>query len=213
MGIYDAIVIPEELKDVALPSPEEITYWESRQERIFWIDYEIDKTYQLIELGKIITLLNHKEKDIPVEELEPIILLIYSYGGDTDQCRFLCDLIQSSRIPIITIATGVAMSAGFYIFLAGHRRYAFKHSQLLIHSGSASFSGTASEIEEAQNNYKKELEEWKGYVLANTSISEKLFKKNQQKDWYISGRELVDLGIITKFINKFDDIYEKTEVS
>lgn len=208
MGLFDAIVIPDELQDIQLPTPEEITYWGSRKERIFWIDYLIDENYLLVELAKDIILLNHQEKDIPENELKPIYLYIYCYGGDNDQCRFLCDLIQSSRIPIITIATGVAMSAGFYIFLAGHKKYAFKHSQLLIHSGSASFAGTASEIEEAQNNYKKELEEWKDYVLGNTSIGEPLFKKNQKKDWYVSGDDLIKLGIIDNFIEKIEDIYK-----
>ena len=50
---------------------------------------------------------------------------------------------MSSRIPIITVAMGAAMSAGFIIFLSGHKKYAFKHSQLLVHSGSAGFHGTA----------------------------------------------------------------------
>ena len=48
------------------------------------------------------------------------------------------------------------MSAGFLIFLSGKKRYAFSHTSMLVHSGSAAFQGTAEQIEEAQKNYKKQ---------------------------------------------------------
>ena len=70
-----------------------------------------------------------EEKDIPKEELKPIRLMIHSYGGDLEQSFYFADLCMSSRIPIITVAMGAAMSAGFIIFLSGHKKYAFKHSQ------------------------------------------------------------------------------------
>ena len=67
--------------------------------------------------------MNIKEKDIPEEELKPIRIFIHSYGGDLEQATFFSDLLLSSRIPITTVAMGVAMSAGFLIFLAGSKRY------------------------------------------------------------------------------------------
>lgn len=49
------------------------------------------------------------------------------------------------------------MSAGFLIFLAGKRRYAFEHCQMLVHQGSAAFQGSAAEIEEAQKIIRNSL--------------------------------------------------------
>ena len=140
-------------------SPELYTYWKSRENRTFYVDYEIDETYELIELGKVIIQMNMEEKDTPKEELKPIYLWVHSYGGDLEQCHALIDIIEASRIPIITIAMGAAMSAGFMLFLAGHKRYAFNHSNLMVHEGSAAFSGTAEQIEQAQKNYKKQIDE------------------------------------------------------
>ena len=97
-------------------------------------------------------------------------------------------------------------SAGLLIFLSGKKRYAFKHSQLLIHQGSASFSGTADEIKSAQESYERKLEKMEKYILSHTSIDKKLFDKKKTKDWYVSGDELISLGIADKIIEKFSDI-------
>lgn len=187
-----------------LPKPDEMLYWELKEQRTYWIDYEIDDAYLLITLAKEIIRINNEEAGITTPE--PIILYIHSYGGDLDQAQFFCDLVESSRVPIITVATGAAMSAGLLIFLSGKRRYAFRHSSLLIHQGSASFSGTAEEIDSAQKSYKRKLEKMKRYILSRTSINEKLFEKNKTKDWYVSGDELISLGIADKIIENFDDI-------
>ena len=186
------------IKEDQLPSPEEYTYWKSRKDRTFYIDYEIDEDYSLVELSKIIIQMNIEEKD--VESPDPIRLFIHSYGGDIEQALFFCDLVKSSRIPIITIGMGVAMSAGFLIFLSGKKRYAFSHTSMLVHSGSAAFQGTAEQIEEAQKNYKKQIEQMKSYILDNTTIDEKTFNKNRNKDWYLSSDELLKYGVIDEVI-------------
>lgn len=202
MSVIELLEIPliGDTKESQLPSPEEYTYWKDRKNRTFYVDYEIDECYSLVELAKIIIQINIEERDIPKEQLQPIRLFIHSYGGDLEQANFFCDLVQASRIPIITIAMGVAMSAGFLIFLSGHKRYAFKHTQMLVHSGSAAFQGTAEQIEEAQKNYKKQIEEMKAYILERTEIDEKTFNKNKNKDWYLSSDELLKYHVIDEVI-------------
>lgn len=202
MSVIELLEIPliGDTKESQLPSPEEYTYWKDRKNRTFYVDYEIDECYSLVELAKIIIQINIEERDIPKEQLQPIRLFIHSYGGDLEQANFFCDLVQASRIPIITIAMGVAMSAGFLIFLSGHKRYAFKHTQMLVHSGSAAFQGTAEQIEEAQKNYKKQIEEMKAYILERTEIDEKTFNKNKNKDWYLSSDELLKYKVIDDVI-------------
>ena len=188
-----------DIKESQLPTPEEYTYWKDRKNRTFYIDYEIDETYSLVELSKIIIQMNIEEKDI--ENPEPIRLFIHSYGGDIEQALFFCDLIKASRIPIITIAMGVAMSAGFLIFLSGEKRYAFPHTSMLVHTGSAAFQGTSQQIEQAQQNYKKQIEQMKKYILSNTTIDEKTFNKNKNKDWYLTSEDLEKYGIVDGIIN------------
>lgn len=191
-------------KESELPTPEEYTYWKDRKNRTFYIDYEIDENYSLVELAKIIIQMNIEEKN--VDSPKPIRLFIHSYGGDIEQALFFCDLVKASRIPIITIGMGVAMSSGFLIFLSGKERYAFEHTSMLVHSGSAAFQGTAEQIEEAQKNYKKQIEQMKSYILTNTSIDEKTFNKNRNKDWYLSSNELLKYKIIDDVITDISTI-------
>lgn len=201
-----AIPIVGGLKSDDLPAPETYTYWKDRTNRTFYIDYEIDDDYSLLELAKVIIQMNIEEKDVRTEDLKPIRLFIHSYGGCLEQANFFCDLIQASRIPVITIAMGVAMSAGFLIFLSGRKRYAFSHTQMLIHEGSASFQGTAGQVEDAQKSYKKQIEDMKKYILEKTEIDEKTFNKNRNKDWYLSADELVKYKIVDEIITDLNVI-------
>jgi ATP-dependent Clp protease protease subunit len=195
----------KDFKDITLPDPSEIEYWKLAKYRTFFIDYDVDEDYRLIELAKTIIRMNLEEAKIPEKDLKPLTLLIFSYGGDLDQANFMCDLIESSRIPIITVATGVAMSAGFLIFLAGKRRYAFEHTSLLVHEGSASFSGTAEAIRQAQENYQKQLEQMREYVLSHTDIDAETFDANRTKDWYLSSKEIRQFKL-AKIVKNLKDI-------
>lgn len=210
----DTILIPPSVFDSEsesfFPDPQDYTYWEARESRIFYIDWELDEIYNAVELSKIIIQMNVKEKDIPNKNLKPIYLFIHSYGGDLDQCHTLIDIICSSRIPIVTVAMGVAMSAGFMIFLAGYKRYAFKHSNLMVHKGQASISGTPDQIEQAQKNYKRQLNDMKEFILARTEIQEKVFNRNANKDWFLTIEELEKYKVVDKIIDNFTDIFADT---
>ena len=195
-------------KDSTLPTPGEYNFWNALKNRILYLDFEITPDYDLIEMSKVIIQMNMVEKDIPKEELKPIYIFIHSFGGDSFQSTAFCDLLLASRIPIVTVAMGAAMSAGSEILMAGHKRYAFKHAQILIHAGYGSIQGTQSEIEEFQKNNKKNLARTKEYILERTTIDEKTFNKNKNKDWYIIGDELVSYHIVDKLINSIEDIFE-----
>lgn len=199
--------VPENLRDCVLPDSYELSYWGNRKNRTFYIDYEIDDKYDLLELSKVIIQMNMDERGIPKDKLKPIYLFIHTYGGDIEQALYFCDLLISSRIPIVTISMGVAMSAGFLIYLAGDKRLAFKHSQFLCHTGSATLGGTAEQVESAQANYKKQLNTMKDYILERTAINEKLFNKYKSKDWYINGEDLLKYKIVDSFIDSFDDMF------
>lgn len=206
--IVTALPIVGAVKQSDVPTPEEYDYWDNREKRIFFIDYEVDDDYRLIDLSKTIIKINRDDMLIPVEERMPITLFIFSYGGDANQASFFTDLLISSKTPVVTVATGVAMSAAFEIFLAGSKRYAFEHTQMLVHSGSASFNGTAEQIEDAQKNYKKMLERSRSYVMERTDIDEKTFNKNRSKDWYLTKEDFIKYRIVDKIITSIDEIFE-----
>ncbi|MCR4720960.1 MAG: ATP-dependent Clp protease proteolytic subunit [Lachnospiraceae bacterium] len=197
-------VIPKDLS-FDLVNPVEYNYWKARKNRTFYIDYILDEGFDAVELAKTIIQINAEEKDIPEEDLKPVFIWIYTPGGDAGQCDMLCDIIESSRIPIVTINMGMAMSSGFFIFLAGKRRYCFEKAVFMVHDGYLTLQGTSDQVDAAHKNYKKELDKMKKYVIKHTSIDEKLFNKNKGKDWYVEGHEIETLGI-AKIVKSFDEI-------
>ena len=103
-----------------------------------------------------------KEKDY---KREPIKLYINSYGGAVYDMWGLIDVIQNSKTPVYTYCTGYAMSAAFKIFLAGHKRYCYKHSTFMYHQMHYYSSGKYQDHVEDRTEkdlMNKEIEE---YVL------------------------------------------------
>ena len=188
-----------------LVDPSEYTYWKARQNRTFYIDYELNESFDAIELGKAIIQMNMEEKDIPEESLQPIYIYIFSPGGDGWQCSALCDIIEASRIPIVTVNMGIAMSSGFLIFLAGKRRYAFRQGTFLVHNGELSVSGTMGQVDDFFTSHKKDLVRMKEYILSHTTIDEKTYNKNKAKDWYLKADEAEKFGIC-KVVSSFNEI-------
>ena len=74
------ISIVDSLDKRKYPTPEEYNYWKSRENRTFFIDYEVDEFYNLIELSKVIIQMNMEEREI--KNPKPIFIFIHSYGGD-----------------------------------------------------------------------------------------------------------------------------------
>lgn len=203
MQVLD-IIIPEDVADVKLPSPDLVHYYKDYDSRNISIDYDIDDS--LFEVTKQIMEYNRKDKDIPVEKRKPINIYIMSYGGELYQAYACISTILASKTPIRTINMGVAMSAGLLILLAGHERYAMKYSTAMIHSGSGGTQGTYEQCEEQQKNYKKLVDMMRNYILERTNIEVKLFKKQWTKDWYLTDKEQVELGIVSNIVDDLDSI-------
>lgn len=203
MQVLD-IVIPEELTDIKLPSPELVHYYKDYDKRRIYINYDIDDS--LFEITKQIMEYNRQDKEKPIEEIAPIIIYIQSYGGDLYQAYTLISTILASRVPVYTVNMGVAMSAGFLILLAGHKRYAMKYSTAMLHTGSGGASGTFEQMEEQQKNYKKLIDTMRDYILERTKIDVKLFNRNKSKDWYLTDKEQVELGVVNEIVASLDDI-------
>lgn len=204
MDLFE-LQLPENLENIQLPSPELVNYWRLAEERSFFIDTDIDET--LTEFIKSIIYINMQDSGKPAEERKPITLYIYSYGGELSAAFALIAACEASITPVITVNVGVAMSAGLLIFLAGQRRYAFKHSQALIHSGSVSgMAGTYEQMAQAQAAYDREVKHMREYIMSRTSIPEKTFAKKKASDWYLSTDEQIEYGIANKVIESLEEI-------
>lgn len=80
----------------------------------------------------------------------------------------------------------------------------------MVHKGQASISGTPDQIEQAQKNYKRQLNDMKEFILARTEIQEKVFNRNKNKDWFLTVEELEKYKVVDKIIDNFTDIFADT---
>lgn len=198
------IMLPTNLENLQLPSPELLTYYRNLEDRVIWIDYGVDET--ILEVSKLIMYFNKLDKDIPVEQRKPIKLLLYSYGGDGQACFSLLDVIALSKTPVWCINMGVAMSAGLLILLAGHKRFCLKNSTALAHSGSGGASGTYEQTEAQMKDYKRFVDTMRNYIIERTNIDTKTLNKYKTKEWYLYAEDQVKFGIVDKIIDDIDEI-------
>lgn len=131
---------------------------------------------------------------------EPIHLYINSHGGYVDDMWSLISLIESSKTPIYTYCTGYAMSAGFMIFIAGHKRFISKYARLMYHQLSGGSYGTYQDMKENVDDCYKQYEKMKVYVLKHTKITKDKLEdiRAHKTDWYMDSDEAIKYGCADK---------------
>ena len=183
------ILLPKELDNFKLPSPELLDLYADRKNRVIYVDYDIDESL-LRDVGRQIIEYNRSDRGKSVKERTPIVILINSGGGCLDSTYATIAIMETSKTPIITVNMNCAYSAAGLILMAGHKRYCMPRSQVLIHSGSAQgISGNYEDIQESTKSYKKMIEEMREFIVSKTKIDKSLMKKNQSKDWYLPTSE------------------------
>lgn len=200
------IMIPDEVENLKLPNPELVNYYKDCDNRMIYIDFEIDETL-LRDVGRQIIEYNRIDYGVPVELRKPIVMLINSGGGCLDSTYATIAIMEMGKTPIITVNMNSAYSAAGLLLMAGHKRYCTPRSQVLIHSGSASgISGNYEDIQESTKSYKKMVEEMREFIISKTNIDKTLMKKNQSKDWYLDTTSQVELGCVDAVLSSLDDI-------
>ena len=142
---------------------------------------------------------DNKQKDF---KKEIINLYINSNGGSIYDMWGLIDIIRSSSTTIHTYCTGKAFSAGSALLVAGHKRFAYKHSTVMIHALAGCTCGKYQDMIESIEQKTVLHNMIIDYYLANTKIpKEKLDEITEKKiDYFISAEEALNLGIIDEII-------------
>lgn len=130
-----------------------------------------------------------------VHNRKPITLFINSYGGDLVAAFSIIDSIRLSKTPVITVNIGAAYSAGFFIFINGHKRIAYKNSSFLFHEGSAGTSGDAHKFRNFSDFYQKQLDRLKDIILDKTKFTEEEYQSFKKDDYWLMADEALKYGV------------------
>ena len=144
-----------------------------------------------------------EEEGLNIEERKPIKIYIDSCGGSLTDAFTIIDSIRMSKTPVITIATGCAYSAGFFIFISGHKRIAYPHASFLYHEGSATNGGTAGQFRNFADFYDIQLTQLKQIVLDYTDIDEDEYNKHKKDDWWMTAEDAINYGMADKIAEEF----------
>ena len=140
---------------------------------------------------------NHIDKDVPVEERQPIKLFINSYGGNLMEAFTMADSIKMSKTPVWTICCGCAYSGGFLTYIMGHKRFAYPTASFLFHEGSTAMNGIdAGKFRNYADFYDVQLSQLKQHVINNTGITDKEYEKHKKDDWWMTADDGVKYGCV-----------------
>lgn len=146
-------------------------------------------------------------------EIQPnqIILYINSHGGRMDQCMSLIDTINSSAIPVTTVASGTLASAGFMVFMSGHKRLVSSTAILMSHIYSGGNMGSHYALEAARRHQDHVFEMQVTLYRRMTGLSRKKVLKHllPHQDVWLTPAEAVKFGVADEII----DFYEEREIT
>ena len=173
------------------------------EERIFYLSDSIDN----ISLGKAcFNLLCLIKQDDANEEIKknfkrkPITIFINSFGGSVYDMWSIIDIITNSKTPIYTYCTGYAMSAGFIIFLAGHKRFVTKHATLMCHQLSMWDNGKLTDMQQIMEEREENQRDIEEFIIKQTKISQEKLDEIRTKK--IEERNLTVIRIPNNEVNR-----------
>ena len=167
------------------------------RERVVFIGTPIDD--QIANL--IVAQLLHLESEDPDKDIS---IYINSPGGIVYAGLAIYDTMQFIKPDVQTTCVGMAMSMGAVVLAGGTpgKRQALPHSKILIHQGSAGFSGQPTEIEiQAKEviSLKRLMEE---IMAKHTGQDLEKISKDMDRDYYMTADEAKEYGIIDTVIER-----------
>lgn len=185
---YFAIELDEKPSTV-----DEAFYLKDLAQRKLFLEAEID-AFSVADVIHHIYQFNAEDREIPKEERRPVILYIFSPGGDVDAGFALIDAIEASETPVHTVNIGMQYSMAFLIGLAGHKRYATKNAKFLMHDGSSFAMGTTSKLQDQMAFQSRVEERVKAYVLSHSRLTEEEYRDKYRVEWYMFADEAKRYG-------------------
>lgn len=129
---------------------------------------------------------------------EPMIRVhIMSDGGDIFSGMNMMNVLERSRVKVVTIAQGSCCSAATFVLLGGSERRMGKNAYLLIHQISTEFWGNFQDLKNEMKSTDKFMKMLKKMYLSKTKIPERKFKKLMKKDIYLGPDKCLKYGIVS----------------
>lgn len=167
------------------------------KDRIVFLGGAIDDHLSNLVIAQLLFL----EAEDPDKDIH---LYINSPGGVVTAGMAIYDTMRYIKSPVSTICVGQASSMGAFLLAGGEKgkRFSLTHSRIMIHQPIGGFQGQASDIHiHAQEilRLKKKLNE---LLAENTGQSYDKIESDTERDYFMSGEEARDYGIIDSLVSR-----------
>jgi ATP-dependent Clp protease protease subunit len=140
---------------------------------------------------------------------------VNSPGGVVTSGLAVYDTMQYIKPDIATVCIGQAASMGALLLTAGTKgkRYSLPNSRILIHQPMGGFQGQASDIEIQAKEILRMKDTLNQILVRHTGKNLSQIQNDTDRDFFMSGAEAKEYGIIDHVIENRDDLnkIEKAE--
>lgn len=166
-------------------------------ELLFYGDVDRENTIEFVEKFKKLEI-ELLKKMAELVGYEPMIRVhIMSEGGDVYAGLNMMNVLERSRVKVVTIAQGACCSAATFVLLGGKERRMGKNAYLLIHQISTEMWGSFNDLKHELKSTDKLMKMLKKMYLSKTKIPERKFKKLMKKDIYLGPEKCLKYGIVS----------------
>ncbi len=167
------------------------------KDRIIFLGTQVDDHIANLVIAQMLFL----ESEDPEKDIH---LYVNSPGGAVSAGLAIYDTMQYVKPPISTICMGQAASMGALLLAGGAegKRFALPHSRILIHQPLGGAQGQATDIDIQAKEIVRMREELTGIFVKHTGQSMEKLYKDTERDFYMTGTQARDYGIIDEVIDK-----------
>ena len=154
-------------------------------EILYYGDIDRENALEFVEKFKKLEI-DLLKKAAELVGYEPMIRVhIMSEGGDVFAGLNMMNVLERSRVKVITIAQGSCCSAATFVLLGGAERRMGKNAYCLIHQISTEMWGNFNELKNEMKSNDKLMKMLKDMYLSKTKIPETKFKTLMNKEIYL----------------------------
>ncbi|MDA8401470.1 MAG: ATP-dependent Clp endopeptidase proteolytic subunit ClpP [Deltaproteobacteria bacterium] len=167
------------------------------KDRIIFIGEAIDDTFANLIIAQLLFL----ESEDPEKDIN---IYINSPGGVITAGLAIYDTIQYIKPDVSTLCMGQAASMGAVLLAAGAKgkRFALPHARIMIHQPLGGFQGQATDIDIQAREILRMREELNQILASHTGQSIDKIRVDTERDFFMSGAQSVEYGIIDKVVEK-----------
>lgn len=133
-----------------------------------------------------------------------VSIYINSPGGSVYAGLGIYDTMQYISSDVTTICTGIAASMAAVLLVAGekNKRFALKHSRVMIHQPMGGAQGQASDMEITVREIRKLKDELYRIIAEHSGQPLEKVEKDSDRDYWMTSDEALAYGMIDKVLEK-----------